>query len=253
MGSKLPHEASEQTRRRAEERAERSITQAAKRLEMTEKEVIAKVEDRLKEDLAQSVAIRLSSKSAFRVAEDGRFKTQHETGTSVGEYDPEMRLNAEKNGLGVPVDIPVEERPVYGYFRTEGNLARDYGSVELVLKDSAKERMTYTLGDSLVAFDRQELVGGKDPKDKGAWDGDVESYMRYGTTRGKEKELTVPDDPAFKPFHKRYAGVAFIEAQIQGGVSLADVERVVIHRGTGSRRKLAAVFEEKGVKVVYGR
>lgn len=225
LASKLPHEPKEWRREKALERAGWDIPREAEKLGVTEEEYVAKVEARLEKDLAQPVAIRTSAKSAMGVAKDGRFKTQHEIGdpSRYTHYDPRMRVLAERNGLGVPEESPVEDRPVYGYFQTEGHAADQFGAIEFVLKDSVKERTTYTLGDALGAFRHEMLVGGTSPSDQGGWGSRSGDYL---------------------------AGrVDYVEGQIQGGVSLGDVAKVVIHQGAGDIAVLRSALEAKGIEV----
>ena len=106
-----------------------------------------------------------------QVISEGRMKTQFETGTSMGSFDPEFRQGLERTSFGVPDNLPVELRPVYGFLPTirrvikwsdDGELElRDtdeaymddrtlqmYGDFALVLKPKVRNRTTYTFGDS---------------------------------------------------------------------------------------------------------
>lgn len=192
--------------------------------------IVSEVEEKLTRDLAQPIAIRRGLRGATSVVEDGRFKTQFETGKSGGNFDPEMRQTSEKKGLGVPNDLPNNQRPVYGYFRTDEHTAGAYGPIEFILKDSAKERATYTLGDSLHSFNTDMQVGGKSPSDQGGWNGNLRDYLDHGAK-----------------------GVLYVEAQVQGGISLGDVAKVVIHGSPSipEYKAMQSALGAKGIKVEF--
>ena len=103
-------------------------------------------------------AIRVSPGVLGQILDDGRFKNQHETGSSSGWLDEELRENFESDYMGVDPDTPDSERPIYGYL-TDGDSdyyddpddVDGYGNAAVQLSDSAKERATVTHGDSLSA------------------------------------------------------------------------------------------------------
>lgn len=145
----------------------------------------------------------------------GRWKTQFETGTTGGRYDPKLRLKSEESGLGVPNSVPAGERPIYGYFHDDGKraeLAAQYGNVRFVLKDTVKQRSTLTLGDSLGPF------------------AGIADQFAVGTPAMKPG-IEGADSKAGEYLAGR-VDAQFTEAQIQGGLRLGDVQKVVIHRAT---------------------
>lgn len=194
----------------AEQYAQRQIKNMAEFEGITEAEVIARIESQLAEDLSRPLSIRRGRRGSAGVVKDGRFKTQFETGTSGGFFSPDSRRLVEMQGLGAPEDLPDFLRPVYGYFSTDAHSAHHYGAVEFVLKEEVKDRTTYTIGDSLHHFGTKRQVGGVSVKSIAAWDQNVDDYFRW------------PDM------------ISYIEAQIQGGVSLDDVAKVIIHAQPGS-------------------
>lgn len=191
--------------------------------------------DRLKELGTHPLRIRRGARGSLDIVQSGRFKTQFETGTSGGTFAPDERYAAENIGLGYPKDIPVTERPIYGY--VEG-YAVMYGDVEFVLNDSLKARTTITVGDSMDRFMSSELAGTPilNPSLEGV-DGAIKNIL----------------SPARLD---RFLEEDYIEAQIQGGVKLEDVERVVFHSGalfdghpTENFRETYDRLIEKGIKV----
>ena len=162
----------------------------------------------------RSISIRSSGGSAIRIAQSGRFKSQFETGTSGGNFEPEMRANAEMKGLGAALNLDAQQRPIYGYIPTSGDHGHWYGGVEFILGEDVKRRATLTVGDSLGRFQGDEAVGVPllEPDTPG-WDTQVAQMYSEGE-----------------------AGIrGYVEVQIQGGVTLADVERVVIHTADPGR------------------
>lgn len=108
----------------------------------------------------QDVLIAVPDSVAVDVLRTGRVKSQHETATSGGMLDQQYRTDFEEWRLGVPRDIDVRKRPVYGWMRTrrrddgvekeiEDLASPIYGRINLRLKDDLKSRATVTFGDSI--------------------------------------------------------------------------------------------------------
>ena len=149
--------------------------------------------------------VRRGRRGAEGVLEAGRFKTQFETGTSGGAYDPEYRKAGEARGFGIPEDINVTERPVYGYIDVpDGDNASSYGPVKFVLKPEVKRRATVTVGDSIDLINDGEIVG------------TPALAPGPGSLYHNARRLAKGEAPR-----------GYIEAQIQGGVTTADVAEVV--------------------------
>ena len=225
------HEPSPQSVSNAWTDAQEDINRAARKLKLDSSEFTEQVAGKLKMDLENPVAIRRGIRGSADILESGRMKTQFETGSSGGAFAPDMRLRAERNGLGMPMDVPLQERPVYGYVDVPGGTAhRSYGAVEFQLDEAVKQRTTYTLGDSLRQFDNGLMVGAPidAPGDIAAWDKQSEYYHKYGVGEG----------------------VSYIEAQIQGGVTLADVKRIIIHSASPEYESIIQAATRRGIEVV---
>lgn len=78
------------------------------------------------------------------ILDDEKFKTQFETGTSGGQYSPDIRKKASENLFGTSQNIANSEYEKYGYLGS-----RD------VSKDSAPQLMFY--GDGVVTFKKDQL------------------------------------------------------------------------------------------------
>ncbi len=150
------------------------------------------------------IVIAVDSAILEKLITDGRFKTQFETKTSRGSLVPDMRKETDVAQLGYHPNVAPEMRPVYGYLTTGGTIDKDrlagikqYGELQFVMKRGTHSRSTYTTNDS--------LQGGYIPSPMG-----------------------VPSADA--AVDKRTPGM-YSEAQIHGGVSLDDVDYVVVNVG----------------------
>jgi hypothetical protein len=150
------------------------------------------------------IVIAVDSAILEKLITDGRFKTQFETKTSRGSLVPDMRKETDVAQLGYHPNVASEMRPVYGYLTTGGTIDKDrlagikqYGELQFVMKRGTHSRSTYTTNDS--------LQGGYIPSPMGVYSADA-------------------------AVDKRTPGM-YSEAQIHGGVSLDDVDYVVVNVG----------------------
>lgn len=156
------------------------------------------------------ISIRRGRNGALGVVRDGRFKTQFETGTSSGLFDLETRAQAELQGLGVSIGSDPAKRPVYGYLSYRPDTACGYGDVEFVLKESARERATYTVGDSL--------------------DGFADVFQAGRPLSGRFDDAAAWGHNTERIYRKQYNRF-LVEIQVQNGVTINDIEQVVLHKG----------------------
>lgn len=186
------------------------------------------------------ISIRRSAETSLKILKNGRFKTQFETKQSGGCYNPKYRMEAEEYGLGVPPDIDVKQRPVYGYINNPqayGELdVSPYGPVEFVMKDEVKDRATITIGDSLGDFADTSSVGLPYKSDTFGLE-----CITHSQTYSLLREYGVDD---------------YIEAQIQGGVKLSDIAKVVLHKSDEGYNKvnqeeIKSYYEKAGIKVEF--
>jgi hypothetical protein len=181
--------------------------------EAVEKEVV----ERLKAAVATNSLCKRTGIHAMEtvLATDGRFKTQFETGRSEGCLSPEHRNNAEVKGMGFAdgKKITPHLRPVYGYIEGAGSNSESYGEIKLVMKDSVKKRTTITCGDSLGMF-AEGYACGSPMLNPGieCLDDSIEYLMDAKKGKGMGTE-----------------GWRYMEAQMTGGLELAEVQKVVFH------------------------
>ena len=170
------------------------------------------------------IVVRVPWIDAPKVAEQGVFKSQFETGDSMGTYNPYMRGNEERSAMGVPDDIPVALRPIYGAMErnvgsSEERSTKMYGDVQFVMKDDVKGRATVTFGDSLANGTIPVPVRGTATADQllAAAGHDALIDASFTTLTGA--------DPT-KP--ERGSTGFYREVQIHGGLTTDAVDRVVV-------------------------
>lgn len=174
--------------------------------------------------------VRAGGDAAELILGDGLFRTDFE----MRVRDVEARRAAELAGLGAPLDLDPKLRPVYAYYDTERHGATAYGGVEFVMKPSVLPRTTVTLGDSLFPMQAGTMAG--------VPANDLSKHA-FGNLYSANSLL------------RKDMGETYIEAQIHGGLKLADVDQIVLHRTLDNADELARVeklYREAGIKVSYG-
>jgi hypothetical protein len=178
-----------------------------------------------------SIVIAIDPNNLINVLNDGRFKSQFEASRSAGLYDPRRRSVMELSSFGIPSDEDPKKRPIYGYvsfpvndkpdrsisnngmaFKIDNESSDQYGKAKVVLKDSAKKKTTFTTRDSL------NLSGVPQPMS----DATAESVNKAG----------LADKLSSLAHGLTYSGsiydTAYMEAQIHGGVSIDDIQEIVL-------------------------
>jgi len=167
------------------------------------------------------ISVTVPAQKIGAILREGRLKTQFETGRSGGANMPTWRENWEAVMFGYPIGSDPSVRPIYGMVETGGVKPsslrgnEQYGTVTLVLKDSVRDRTTFTNGDSLNLNPFHVPVNNPSQS----------SASRFPTSASFEAEIK--QKRAADPSERGY-----YEAQIHGGVSVSDIERVVIDTST---------------------
>lgn len=107
----------------------------------------------------KKIAVRVTPSALSKILADRRFKNQIETGSggAVAAYVPQKRKELEAQLYGIPESgFPAEKRPISGYVALHGIGPADddiwlsqHGRVQVVLKDSVRDRTTAMVGDVL--------------------------------------------------------------------------------------------------------
>ena len=222
----------------------KEIDRLAEKHGMTPDEYEDAVAERLKELVDRSqFFIRTPSDVLEQILADGRFKSQHETSSARGYFNPQLRANFEQEVFGVGKDSPLETRPIYGYVDAPGGLSargcRMYGDVVVTLKkDRVLERTTIIGSDSLDANKCGEVVHLVPvPAAKPTVHGFLPGELKYQSTFKDPLEFESLQD-ACSPY---------CEAQYHGGVTLDDIDYITF-TGTSPSPKVKRLLEEKGIK-----
>lgn len=218
-----------------DDRVERIIRVAGERPEFR-KEYLQYAEDvRALADGSTFVAV--PSERIKSIVADGRLKTVHEKVVSMGGNDGEgknapgylsARREYENSMLVDPKRVKPAGRPVYGYVGkapgTSGSWqgkpsssVTSYGDVHFELKPSARGRTSLTFGDSLNAAATPVMadrVGEASPDEVVRASLPSELYWPSYTSVDPAKQ---------EHYDTSKLNVGYVEAQVYGGVSLADI------------------------------
>ena len=151
------------------------------------------------------IAVAIQPDLLDKILESGRFKSQFETGTSMGTLDFDQRAQTEAIQLGYHPSVDPSKRPIYGYLTKGGKIdqeavngVRMYGAVQLMMKPEIESRSTYTGGDSLGRPTFEPAPFGT-PEADAVWSPEGSGWNEYA------------------------------EAQLHGGVSAGDIDFAVLY------------------------
>jgi hypothetical protein len=203
------------------------LAEVAARYDMSVDAYKAASTARMRELVEQGVpSVQIQGDQLLQVLADGRFKSQFETGTSGGHLSTELRAKFEKHALGIAEDSEAVKRPIYGFLgdpksdvAQSGLGPRTYGNVTVRLKDSVRERMTVTYGDS-ASINRWA----ESPSALPMRAVDVDYRVAAHTV---EPWVQSPLDC------KSLSNVppGYVEAQYLGGLKVDDISEVIIESG----------------------
>jgi hypothetical protein len=175
------------------------------------------------------------------------FKSMHVTNTSDGLLDNETRITAERDRIGnYSLNTPPEDRPIFGYVATSkqplDKIGLDqYGRIAIVFKDEVKQRTTFTVGDSLDNLSVRSV-----PLETPNGD----CFPLWPPVKVTDSIETIMKRD---PLNKRFEDLpSYVEAQIHkgvAGVSLKDVERVILAGDTSHDKELIRLLDK--AKIPY--
>lgn len=217
-------------------------------------------------DIFSSGAYRMRSKDTFEEKFDTHFKGLLETGTSGGSTSKEGRRATGEKTFGHSRDIPAVEGEKYGYLgleddteAAEDGTARWYGdTIFKFKKDAVKDRVTYTIGDTLDAGMPLAGYAGDKPTIEGI------SGLEYRGGTAAVRDILAQyraykrGDISFKDLKDTIQGYAedgYIECHYHGKLTLDDVESITFplnDRGQnwGIKKTFGRMSPEKRQKVV---
>ena len=184
--------------------------------------------------------IRVKKGVLNRILKDGRFKSQHETRTSGGAMRPEYRRKVESEMFSYPEGLQPEKRPIYGYATQNkfgfsldhnGNVSTKanvdmYGKIRVKLKDRTRKRTTVTFGDSLGTT----------------------SYIPTPLESPTHESQPMWSGDSIKKAMSDQPGVAYVELQVHGGVTLDDISRVYFPDHMEPSEETIKLLKEKGIR-----
>lgn len=188
------------------------------------------IKKNLDELFSTPVKIRVPDEGLKGILNDGRVKSQFETGYSQGGFNPGARAEVETYNFGYAPDIQPKKRPIYGYVG-KGD-ANQYGNNVLVMKKENKPRTTITNGDSLdedVEWNNglaTPISWGNNSLD---FVGTPEAIDKYITFWGKEDAADeIESILEGLKIKKSKDKIGYIESQIHGGVTPNDFAGIVL-------------------------
>jgi hypothetical protein len=217
-------------------------------LNIDKNDYVATITEKLKNYTENSsMTVRCSVGSLIEIIDDGRFKTQYETGTTGGGLDISGRSNIELMGQNVDYGIDISKRPVYGCLKQNVNGVINvdeysgdakYGDCVCVMKNSLRDRTTFCFGDS---------------KDRRLYSSplsnpEFKSFLGYDNVIEDYKNITNED------FSSLFANgkISYPEIQIHDGVKVDDIDYVIITSGKRKKanKELIKNLESAGIKYV---
>jgi len=204
--------------------------------ELVEEQMEADLKDFLEDAELQ---MRVPEEAILEILNDGEFYNQHMSGGSRGlQRDPKREL--EIFGLSDPADLPK-----YGYLGPDHSGVISYGPMKVVFKDSVKDRVTFTINDSLMLGDEVIPSPVRDPSYLSANLGQIDEVASYWASEfgmeldygvggmnlryGAESEDFTPDGSMWSTAIANEAtSIPYAEAQIYGKLTLDDIERVEV-------------------------
>jgi hypothetical protein len=161
----------------------------------------------------------------------GKFMNQFEIGESMGEYNPELRMEIEERTNGLSENTPPSERPKYGHLINDNYQADNmnyeafnYGAIRFIFNESIKDKVTYTFGDSL--FNEESIANSLEKPSLGVF---TEQQLKKLASLNPEDLKNLSHQELQKILENALRiDVAYIEAQIHGSLTLDDVASVDI-------------------------
>jgi len=174
---------------------------------------------------ANPVSVFVDEEVVDSILDDGKVKNIFELeGSPKGQEYNEIRLVYENVAFGYDQTFPIENRPVSGTVLPQADnkeafykFGEQYGSAQIVLKDSVKSRTTYTIGDSLDRFQRPTELGGKFPRTF-----DLATKAQGAANAFNRNGKIMFEDAGWWNFD-------YIEAQVHGAIKLDDIEKIIFH------------------------
>ena len=174
-------------------------------------------------NMPERVTVTVPASVLEKIFSDGRLKTQLETNTSQGAFNPDLRKMTEFSLFSI--HPRAKQRPIYGTVRrgTTDETSRataQYGAATIVLKDGVEQRTTWTQGDSLAHHSTASTLA----QNKTTWDGLYNQRLHQRTIDAYFERSNMGS----YGFPSNNSDWPFVEAQIHGGISTDDISHIII-------------------------
>lgn len=204
-------------------------------------------------------AMRRPEGARFWLTNGAGFQNQRETGSSNGYLHPDLRDEAEANGLGIPKEIYAaldnDFKPVYGYLSPSINtlmlyphfeVTRYYGSdIYYFKKEIVKARISFMHDDSIR---RLQYSGGKWDTAFIPWT--FRSLISPAQILASGRGALTPIDFDIKSL--KVSGSQYIELQFWGPIGLEDVDKMTFE-GTPPSGEYLDILKQLNIKIYDGR
>lgn len=181
------------------------------------------------------ISVFVREENLAGILDSGRFKNatevaQDSVATWAGKDDSYMaqRTVYENVAFGYNNETLPEQRPITGLVAPNGIMNQDayytYGQVQVDLKDSVKERSTFTIGDSLNEYLPPIDFKGTVPFSRNY------SHLAQDTYNAKQlqSKAGVPN-PKGPILNDWWHEENYVEAQVHSGVKVSDIAKVTFH------------------------
>lgn len=247
---------------------DKSVKSLTKRYKMSVDEVQQKLDRAFASMVSNSdFGMHVSSDSLIKALRSGSFKSQHESGTSGGYFNPKMRLRFENSMFNVPIKngpgMKDSDRPVYGLLvpKYDGSSSvKDYynngpgswygdGITVVFKRGKVLNQATMTIGDSFDYSSDIQAILASDPKCTGSFNAKKvnELLMQVDPENGSN---VIDGMIQMTSGSKRGNADQYIEVQLHGekSHSVDNVQKVFLDRRQSSNyTELLKVLDEKKI------
>ena len=214
---------------------------------------IAKVEEHVAKIMENAdIQIRVPSNAVLESIIGDRFKSQYETASSKGVFDPRHRAKVERDYMNYPPNTPNEMRPIYGYLADREGSHRhgsedleQYGDIAIHLKPEVKKRSTFTSDDSFQGIDPSAVIN---PKATSF----IHRHFSSDSKKGRSGEIRTAMQSLAKAKSlediRRSSDSLYVEAQIHGQLHHSDIAEISYTKGYPHSEKVLAWAKANGVR-----
>lgn len=186
--------------------------------------VAAATREHITKAIADGVHIDMHEAAVHQVLMAGKVKNLHMLhhyevpGNRNSDYYRKLRRTYENDVMGLAPDAPVEEKPVYGYGLWNREVGGYYyGDYTLKLKtEKVIDRTTWTIGDSMDNSIRPLTVE------------EVATGSNEGLVASSQWAAGIGEAWEEEDFDSLLGIVNYTEAQVHGGVTVDDIESIIV-------------------------